>query len=132
MRVTLEKGIIGINAADLVEALNDDDKRQVIETLSCDDAIIAAVASQIVDGWTEAGYHGYTSYSPKPSTALDLAKRYCAEGSSEVAKEQIRRLESMAESAQTELSKERTLLSEAHHRIFQLEDELRAYRPKAA
>jgi len=131
LKATIEKGRICFNAADLIDSLDDEGRKEIIELLACHDAIIMLVAMQIVEGWTEAGYHGYTSYGPLPSTPLDKAKRYLAKSASDVAKEHIERLEKSAADAQKQFSDEQTKRIDAEHRIYDLTGELHSYRVQA-
>ena len=127
MNATIKKGEICVDAADLIDSLDDDGRITVIEMLACHDQIIEGVAAQIVNGWTESMNHGYTTYSPSPSTALDKAKRYLAESASEVAKEQLARLESMATDANKRHSEEQTKRFEAERQVGELQRQLRQY-----
>lgn len=132
MKATIEKGRICVDASDLIDILDDDGRKEIIENLACHDSIIMLVATQIVEGWTEAGYHGYTTYGPLPSTPLDEAKRYLAKSASDVAKQQIERLETIAVYAEKRHSDEQTLRINAERRISDLQDELRQFRPRSA
>jgi len=95
--------------------------------LACHDQIIELVAAQIVEGWTEGGNHGYTTFGPSPSTALDKAKRYLAESASTVAKEQLQRLETMASDAMQKQREESDKRFEAESRNRELVRQLRQY-----
>jgi len=118
VNATIKKGEICVDASDLIDSLDDDGRIDIISILACHDQIIESVAQQIVEGWDECGNHGYTTYSPTPSIALDKAKRYLAESASEVAKEEIARLERMATEANRKAR-------EADDKRFEAEDKMR-------
>lgn len=80
-----------VDLAQLLAGMSDEAKAEIVDLLACDEAIVRAVADQILTGWTEAGSHGARSYGrdPEPRTALDVARRRVAEGASEVAEAEI-------------------------------------------
>ena len=128
MKTEIKKGVLCVDASDLIDSLDDDGRVSIIDMLACHDQIIELVAAQIVEGWTEGGNHGYTTYGPLPSTPLDKAKRYLAESASAAAKEQIERLATMASDA---LQKERDEFNkrlDAEQQVRDLQSRLRAYR----
>ena len=127
MKATIEKGRICVDVSDLIDSLDDDGRISIIEILACHDQIIECVAAQIVEGWTEGGNHGYTTYSPSPSTALAKAKRYLAESASTVAKDQLQRLETMAADAVQKARDETAKRIDAEHTIYKLRNDLRRY-----
>lgn len=100
MRAKLIDGQLAVNVYDLIEQLSDDDKVHIIETLSCDEKIIENVAAQIVDGWTEAGYHSGITFGPLPNTALDKARRLVAKSAPDLQGKAIKRLEEIAVAAE--------------------------------
>lgn len=117
MDCKLIDGRLTVNVYDLIENLADEDKAHIMETLSCDDKIIENVAAQIVDGWTEAGYHGGITYGPMPHTALDKARRLVAKSAPEVRDKAIERLERIAVEAEKKASDLQT-------QVFDLERKL--------
>lgn len=93
MQVKIERGRIILNTIEVLSALSLEDKKSLIETLSCDDEIIANVTAQLLDGWTEQGSHGATrSGAVEPFCPLDKARREIALRSGEVAKKEIEAL----------------------------------------
>lgn len=82
-----------LNIVDILSSLSGEQEKQLIEQLSCSDAIIEHVTSQIVNGLTENGYSGYVGCNAEPSTALDMAIRTVAESSSGIAKCEIKKLQ---------------------------------------
>ena len=86
---------------DLVQLMTDEDKVDLITSLSCHDAVIDHVAQQIAFGMTEDGSFGSITYSDTPSTPLDKARRLVAENSSDVAKKEIAKLVDLIESQKT-------------------------------
>ena len=123
MDAKLINGHIAVNVADLIDNLNDEDKVHIIELLSCDEKIIENVAAQIVDGWTEAGYHSGITYGPMPYTPLDKARRLVAKSAPDLRDKAIERLEGIAVAAEAKASKlqdevfelERKLDNRAHY-----------------
>lgn len=91
MQVALVDGKLSISVEDLLDSMSSDNKLELIERLSCQDAVIKHVADQIIEGWTVDGHRGAKSVSahPDPSTALDSAMRRIAIGSSEIAAKEI-------------------------------------------
>lgn len=87
---------------EMIEKLPDEEKVELIEALSCEDAIIKHVMDQVLDTCTENGWHGAKSgggsvevYSP-----LDVARRRIAEGASKVSEEQIAALKRALKAAE--------------------------------
>jgi hypothetical protein len=88
--IRVEGGRLSINIIDMLERLSIEDKRSIIDTLSCDDEVIADVTAQLLDGWTEAGSHGgRVGGQSEPSTPLDKARREIALRAGDVAKKEI-------------------------------------------
>jgi len=93
MEIRLEEGKLLVPVDEVFQSLSDEELRGLVDTLACEDAIIVAVAAQILDGWTEMESHGAKSgTAPVPRTPLDRAIREVAKRSGEVAKEEIERL----------------------------------------
>ena len=90
MEAKINKGRISVNIVDMLCTLSLEDKRSIIDTLSCDDEILADVTAQLLDGWTEAGsYGGRIGGQVTPSTPLDKARRDIALRAGDVAKKEI-------------------------------------------
>lgn len=113
-----EKGNITLSFQDLLEHLPDADKVDLIEHLSCDDAVIKHVTDQILEGWTENSYHGSVSCeaNAEPHRGLDWARRRVAKLASDVAKTEIEKLE--------------TALGSLQKRYQELADEIHARRER--
>ncbi len=75
----------------LLSALTDEQKRELVDSLSCEDAIIQDVAAQLLDGWTEQGSHGRKSCGAdsEPFSPLDKARRMLAMRAGDVALKEI-------------------------------------------
>lgn len=86
-----EKRQITIDLNWLLSALSDDQRRELIDSLSCEESVIADVSAQLLDGWTERASHGPRSCSAEvePTNAIDKARRAIAMRSSDVAREEI-------------------------------------------
>jgi hypothetical protein len=95
MNIKIEKGLLNINVADLLDHLEPESKLYFVEALACDGDVIKYVTQQILDDCTENGFYGSTSVSAQanPQESLDFAKRDVARRSSEVAAKEIKRLE---------------------------------------
>ena len=89
-----EKREIVIDLSWLLGALSAENKRELVDSLACEEAIIEDVASQLLDGWTERSSRGARSgaTSPEPTTALDRARRKLAIGADDIAKDEIEQL----------------------------------------
>lgn len=93
----IENGTVHISIAEILEALTDDEKVSLVDSLACEDVVIRGVADQLLGGCTELGSHGYRSgvgSATRPLNALDVARRRIAEGSSEIVKQEIEALKS--------------------------------------
>lgn len=85
-----DAGKVTFDFLDLIEYVSDEEKAELIEALSCQESIIAHVVSQLVDGWTENGFHGYRSLADvEPHTAIEKAQRRIALAANDVARKQI-------------------------------------------
>lgn len=95
MRIKMDGHNLLINVTDLVEYLDDESKLNVIDSLSCTEAVIESVAGQILGEWTDMGSRGLMSIfeQAEPDTAINKARRKIAKASGEVACETITRLE---------------------------------------
>lgn len=91
-----DKRQIVIELSWLLSALNEEQKRELVDSLACEDAIIADVSAQLLDGWTERGSHGAKSCSAdvEPTTPLDKARRELASRCGEIASREIEALKS--------------------------------------
>lgn len=119
MDAKITEGRLTVNVADLIGQLDDEGRQHVIQTLACQSEVIEAVAEQIVDGWTEAGYHGYISYGPMPHTALDKARRLVAKSAPANAEKAIERLERIAVDAEKRASDLQTRLIELEKKLYE-------------
>ena len=95
MKLKYEQGAVSFDLHGLLEMVPADQKRELVESLSCDTDLIDFVAQQIINKWTENGYSGgaLCSATDAPAYGLDKAWRDVAKASGEVAKREIERLE---------------------------------------
>jgi hypothetical protein len=94
MNIEFKDGKITIDAYDLLSAMSDAQKLDLVERLACEDAIIKHVAEQIFDGLTENGHSGSSIIgSPNHSSPLMDAQRRAANEAGEVAKREIESLQ---------------------------------------
>ena len=93
MNAKYEDSRISFDFTDLLDRMDAESKRKLVQHLACDDDIVRHVCDQVCDGWTEDGWHGGTS-APcvEPWTPLDVMRRKVAEKSSEVAAREIKQL----------------------------------------
>jgi hypothetical protein len=89
-----KKGKLEIDLWALFQSISDESKLILIESLSCEDAIIKHVADQIVDGFTENVYSGSSGYGEiEHLSPLDEARRKVAKGAGELSNKIIAELE---------------------------------------
>jgi len=89
-----KEGKIEIDLFSLLESMSDESKLILIETLSCEKAIIKHVSDQILDGFTENVYSGGSGYGEIDHLSpLDEARRRVAKGASELSEKIIGELE---------------------------------------
>jgi hypothetical protein len=89
-----KEGKIEIDLSSLLESMSDESKIILIETLSCERAIIKHVADQILDGFTENVYSGSSGYGEIDHLSpLDEARRRVAKGANKVSEKIISELE---------------------------------------
>ncbi len=95
MNATIIDGKLAVGLTDIFDEISDAHKCELVETLSCQCAVIKHVIDQVIEGWTEGGYHGVTSCTPSatPTHGIDVATRRIAKASGEIAKKEIGRLE---------------------------------------
>lgn len=98
---------------DLLDSVSAESKVELIESLSCDEAILKHVVDQILDGWTENAYHGSEACTveSKPRYSLDFARREISKRAGEVAKTVVESLEKSLAAAERRI------------REYQLEEE---------
>lgn len=93
MRVKVEAGNLVISIASCLDELEPEEKRKFVDSLACEEEIIADVTSQVLDGWTENGSHGLKGGAEvEPHTALEKAIREVALRASDVARKEIENL----------------------------------------
>lgn len=95
MNATYKDGKIQFDLHDLLQSVSLETKKELIESLACDDDIIKHVSDQIIKRWTENCYSGSSlcTASDTPVFGLDWAWREVAKHSGDVAKREIARLE---------------------------------------
>lgn len=93
MKVQIEKGSVKIDIAAMLDEMTADEKRELADALSLQDAIIEDVASQIVEGWTELSSHAADdSEKADPFYPLAKAIRKVALGADAVHERQVEKL----------------------------------------
>jgi hypothetical protein len=84
---------------EFLELIDEEDKIQFLQSLSCHESVFAHVADQIIHGCTEDGYFSSTGeVQSTPNTDLQNAVRRIARNASEIANNQITELESKIKS----------------------------------
>ncbi len=79
---------------ELLELIDEEDRVQFLQSLSCHETVFVHVADQIIHGCTEDGYFSSTGeVQSTPNTDLQLAVRRIAKNASEIADGQIVELE---------------------------------------
>jgi hypothetical protein len=105
MKAKITKEGLCIDISELLDNIAPEDKKELFKHIACDDQVIRDVADQILDGWTEDGWHGTISTEAQANTeyrstpAINAVRRDFAKRSSEVAKREIQQLEKALESA---------------------------------
>ena len=94
------EGKLEIDVEDLFDNIPEQSIPDIIERLSCSDQIIKHVIDQVLEGWTENGYHGSIGSTLTPSTGLEIAKERVAKGAGDVANKRIIELEGLVKSAE--------------------------------
>lgn len=105
MKTQYKDGLLSIDVQALFDAIPDDEKVSLIETLSCQDSVIKHVTDQILDGWTERGFYGSIACTAidDPVFGLDWACRQVAKRAGEVAAKEIKRLEDALRHSESQL-----------------------------
>lgn len=97
MKAKITKDGLCIDIGSLLDSIAPEDKSELFKHIACDAQVIKDVTDQILDGWTEDGWHGRktieASAEPRQWEAIDHAQREVAKRSGEVAKREIERLE---------------------------------------
>jgi hypothetical protein len=79
---------------ELIELIDEEDKIQFLQSLSCHESVFVHVTDQIIHGCTEDGYFSSTGeVQSTPNTDLQNAVRRIAKNASEIADKQIVELE---------------------------------------
>ena len=85
-----DKREVCIDLSWLLEQLTAEQKRELVDSLACENDVIEDVTAQLLDGWTSLGSHGAnTSGDSEPNTPLGKARRAVAMRSGEVAQKEI-------------------------------------------
>lgn len=97
MKTTYSNGTLNFHIGALLDTLDDEAKKAMVDHLACESAIIKGVTEQILDGWTEDGSYGASACvakpNPLPFEGLDWARREVARRAGDAAAQEIRRLE---------------------------------------
>ena len=83
---------------ELLELMSDNEKVELIESLSCHESVIKHVADQLIHGCTENGRSGSMTYGESPQTATQLAVREIIENVNSLAYQEIQRPERLVKS----------------------------------
>lgn len=107
MHITIKNGDLSIDIITLLDHLDDQAKIRMIDTLSCEEAIIKHVTDQILKGWTEEGSHGHEDLVAKadPCHQLEIARREIAKRANEVARAEIVKLEHVLAKREEDLTR---------------------------
>lgn len=98
-------GKLEIDILEIFDGISGDAKVELIERLSCEDAVIKHVIDQVLTGWTENGYSGGTVVNEVESSCeLNIARDKIASGASMLARKEYKRLKRVAESKQKSAS----------------------------
>lgn len=114
MEVAIKNNTLSVSIFYLLDQLSTEDKLSFIDTLSCEDDIIHMVADQLVYGYTNNYSRGGSCCDPSELSALDKYRRLIAKSASNIAKEEIERLECKVKS----LKKDNAKLSQYCWRVY--------------
>lgn len=95
------EGKLVIDVQDIFDNLPKSAVLELIESLSCSEVVIKHVADQLLEGWTENGYHGDISSGLTPSTEICTARDKIAKGAGDIANKRILELERLVKSAES-------------------------------
>ena len=95
MNTEYKDGHLSFRFTDVLDDMSADEKRELIEALSCDAEIVKFVGQQIIDKWTENGFYSGVSCiaTSEAYGGLDKVWRDVAKASGDVARREIERLE---------------------------------------
>lgn len=128
MKCEVIKGRLTVGMYELFEHLTADELLDLAQMLGCIDAVIKAIADQLIDGSTENGSWGGKGYSLPACSALDVARTRIAEGASAIAVEEIKKATAIAASAEESRNEAWARAHAAEDMVSTLRSELRAYR----
>lgn len=95
MNIDIVDGKISFSIIDLLDRMTSEQKKEIIDSLSCDEDIITLLGQQITEGFTDMMSRGSRSAcaSSNPKYGLDKVMRDIAKASSAITKEEIESLE---------------------------------------
>lgn len=95
MNIDIVDGKISFSITDLLDKMTSEQKKEIIDSLSCEEDIITLLGQQITEGFTDMMSRGSRSAyaSSNPKYGLDKVMRDIAKASSAIAKEEIESLE---------------------------------------
>ena len=92
-----DKGKLSIDVFHLIHELPENKQIELVESISCSNAVITHVMDQVLEGCTENGFSG--SWSTSYTEPLQEYRMRIAKQSNDVAKSQIEELEGRLNSA---------------------------------
>jgi len=94
VKATIENGKVVLDYCELLGEAEGRELELLVQSLACQDDLVRHVADQLLEGWTEDGYHGGKVGDASGSgTPIDKARRRIALGADKVAKETIEALQ---------------------------------------
>ncbi len=124
MKAKITKDGLCIDISELLDSIAPEDKSELFKHIACDSQVIKDVTDQILDGWTEDGWHGRrlieASEDPKEWEGIDRARRDIAKRSGELAEKEIERLE-------TALASEKKRNQELENKLYALRNGVSTY-----
>ncbi len=90
MKAVIENGKVVLDYCELFDEADGQELKLLVQSLACQDSIVQHVADQLLEGWTEDGYHGGRCGDATEShTPLNKARRRIALGAGKIAAETI-------------------------------------------
>jgi len=87
-------GDVVLTLIDIMDQMPPEALLETIESLSCAEAVIKHVADQLLEGWTENGYHGSMDCSSiEPDCAINVARARIEKAADKLAVDRIAELE---------------------------------------
>jgi chemotaxis protein CheY-P-specific phosphatase CheC len=122
----VEKGKLIISVADLLNELTGQDRRDLMETLACENSVIEEVCNQLITGFTTNCSWGSSScgFDVNPWSPLDIAKRRIAEASSDIAAKELKSAADTIERLEKQIREKDEMLNNNRKGVWNLRQKI--------